>query len=97
VKTIEVARAHPAFAGHFPGHPILPGVLLLAEAMAAIEAATATTARDWSVENVKFAGAVEPGARLSLAHDVQDSGHVRFEIRDNERLVASGVLARVVP
>ena len=94
MKTIDVPREHPSFAGHFPGHPILPGVLLLAEAMAAIEAATATTARDWTVENAKFAGAVGPGARLSLAHHVQESGRVKFEIRDAQRLVASGVLAR---
>jgi 3-hydroxymyristoyl/3-hydroxydecanoyl-(acyl carrier protein) dehydratase len=94
VKTIDVARNHPAFEGHFPGHPILPGVVLLGEAMAAIEAATATSARDWTVDNVKFLGAVEPGSRLAITHAVQPSGGVRFEIREGERVVASGVLSR---
>ena len=94
MKTFDISRDHPAFEGHFPGHPILPGVVLLSEAMAAIEAATATSARDWTADNVKFLGAVEPGARLVITHTVQPSGGVRFEIREGERVVASGSLSR---
>ena len=94
MKTFDIPRDHPAFDGHFPGHPILPGVVLLAEAMAAIEAATATAATDWIVDNAKFVGAVEPGARLAITHAAQDSGNVKFEIRDGERVVASGTMSR---
>jgi 3-hydroxymyristoyl/3-hydroxydecanoyl-(acyl carrier protein) dehydratase len=94
MTTIEIPREHPAFVGHFPGHPIVPGVLLLAEAMAVIEAATSTSARDWAVENVKFVGAVGPGARLVVSHSLQAAGGVRFEIREGERVVASGALSR---
>ena len=36
---IEIPAAHPAFPGHFPGMPILPGVVLLDEALHAIAAA----------------------------------------------------------
>ena len=35
-----IAPDHPAFAGHFPGTPILPGVVLLDSALQAIAAAT---------------------------------------------------------
>ena len=94
MTALDIARDHPSFEGHFPGHPILPGVLLLAEAMAAIQAATSTAAVDWALDNVKFVGAVEPGARLAIIHGMQPSGGVRFEIRDGERLVASGALSR---
>ena len=31
---------HPSFAGHFPGRPLVPGVLLLGEIIARIERAT---------------------------------------------------------
>lgn len=95
MTAFEVPRGHPSFEGHFPGHPIFPGVLLLAEAMAAVEAATGTPARDWILENVKFVGAVEPGARLVILHAASDAGGVRFEIREDERVVASGMMSRV--
>ncbi len=89
---VRVAHDHPAFEGHFPGRPILPGVVLLAEALGALAAATSTGAADWSVESAKFARPVAPGARLEMSQHEEPSGRVRFEIRDSGRLVASGVL-----
>lgn len=94
MTTFDVPPHHPSFDGHFPGHPILPGVVMLAEAMAAVENATGTTARDWILEQAKFVRAVEPGARLAITHAMQPSGNLRFEIRDGDRVVASGAMAR---
>ena len=31
--SLEISAQHPAFAGHFPGAPIVPGALLLDEAV----------------------------------------------------------------
>jgi 3-hydroxymyristoyl/3-hydroxydecanoyl-(acyl carrier protein) dehydratase len=91
----EARRDDPAFEGHFPGRPILPGVALVAEAMAALERATGTEPPDWTLESAKFASPVAPGTRLDLAHREEAPGRVRFEIRARERMVASGVLKRV--
>ena len=89
-----VSADHPAFAGHFPGHPVLPGVVLLAEAIAAVTAATGTRVGDWTLESAKFHAPVGPGTRLAIGHSTSDTGRVRFEIRAGEALVASGALAR---
>ena len=91
---LAVPRDHPAFEGHFPGRPILPGVCLLGEAMAVLEAATGTDARGWRLESAKFTSPVAPGTALAIAHRGEETGRVRFEIRAGERMVASGVLAR---
>jgi len=90
---LEVAPDHPAFAGHFPGHPILPGVVLLSEALAAIEAATGLAPPQWSLSSCKFLVPVSPGTPLTLAHERLAAGGVRFEIRGAEGVVASGTLA----
>jgi 3-hydroxymyristoyl/3-hydroxydecanoyl-(acyl carrier protein) dehydratase len=39
-SVLRIAADHPAYAGHFPGRPILPGVALLSEVMHEIARAT---------------------------------------------------------
>jgi 3-hydroxymyristoyl/3-hydroxydecanoyl-(acyl carrier protein) dehydratase len=94
-SALDVPAGHPAFEGHFPEHPILPGVVLLGEMMAAVRAEGAGTAREWRVESAKFASPVTPGTRLTLLRRDDDRGRVHFEVRAGARLVASAVLARV--
>ncbi|MEO5676616.1 MAG: hypothetical protein ABIQ84_03645 [Usitatibacter sp.] len=94
---LAVPRDHPAYTGHFPGHPILPGVVILAEVMAAIEAATTRAPQQWEISNAKFLAPVTPGTALTLHHEVLDSGGVRFEVRSAFGVVASGTLARRDP
>lgn len=90
-SAFTIAQDHPAFAGHFPGQPIVPAVVLLAEALAAIEAATGRAPHEWRLSGAKFLQAVGPGARLSLVHEESRDGR-RFELRCGEAIVASGTL-----
>ena len=93
-STIELERDHPAFAGHFPKFPVLPGAVLLDEALQAIESARGIDLRDWRIASVKFMDAVRPGDALRLEHAAPHSGVIRFTIHAAARLVASGSLAR---
>ena len=68
---------HPALAGHFPGHPIYPGVVLLDVAIGAIEAHFGASVRGLPV--AKFLAPVRPGTGLML-HAERGSGDVRFEL-----------------
>ena len=90
---LRIPADHPAFAGHFPGRPIVPAVVLLAEALAAIEAETAQPLRSWTLANAKFLVPVTPGMALTLTHEATAAGR-RFEIRSEGQLVASGTLAK---
>ena len=91
-SALTIARDHPAFAGHFPGRPVVPGVLLLARVLRAV-AEDARAPSRWSVAQAKFLRAVAPGTPLVLAREATASGSVRFEIRSAEGIVASGTLA----
>jgi 3-hydroxymyristoyl/3-hydroxydecanoyl-(acyl carrier protein) dehydratase len=92
--TRRVASDHPAFAGHFPGQPLWPGVLLLAEVMEAVQASPALAARLGerpTVAQAKFLAPVGPGDELGiLLHD--EARGLRFEVRRGEVLAASGLL-----
>ena len=86
---LRIARDHPAYAGHFPGHPILPAVVLLSEAMAVM----GVPAGGSLLDNAKFLLPVRPGTDLEVEHETLASGAVRFEIRSREGVVATGVVA----
>ncbi len=57
---------HPAFAGHFPGQPILPGVLLLQRVMNLAQAELGRSLAVCALRNVKFSAPVMPGNWLRI-------------------------------
>lgn len=58
---------HPALPGHFPGNPVVPGVVLLDRATAAILAAHPGR-RLAALPQVKFLQPVRPGATVSVGY-----------------------------
>lgn len=64
--SIEFATGHPAFDGHFPGHPILPGVVLLAEVLAGIERGLGQSLGAVRIKVAKFHAPVRPGSVLTV-------------------------------
>jgi len=90
--TLSIPENHPAYAGHFPGRPVLPGVVLLDAALRVLEQAGGGSARHWEINSAKFLSAVRPGEALTLQHETLSNGAVRFAIRTADRAVASGTL-----
>ena len=98
--TLYIAPDHPAFAGHFPGAPIVPGVVLLD---AAVHAAMQTLRPAPSgkgetssvvcqVSSVKFLSPVGPGETLNISFATTASGSLRFDISSGGLKVVSGTL-----
>ncbi len=81
---------HPAFAGHFPGTPILPGVVLLDMALHAMVIATGTALESCEIGPVKFLSPAHPGDELEIRHYSQAGGAIRFDIVSGIRKIASG-------
>jgi len=90
---LAIAADHPSFEGHFPGAPVLPGVVLLDEAIRAIELADGGSSRCWRVAAVKFLRAVGPGEPLALEQERLPSGTIRFTILSGGQTVATGALS----
>lgn len=92
VTTLTIAAEHPALAGHFPGTPIVPGVVLLDETLRAIEQSEAMGAARWRIGTAKFVSPVHPGEPLTLEHERLDNGSLRFSVSRAGQPVAHGVL-----
>ncbi|RQV72304.1 acyl-CoA synthetase family protein [Burkholderia anthina] len=88
-----IAADHPALPGHFPGHPVVPGVVLLDHAIHAIGAALNRPLHAWRLGAAKFLSPVAPGEPLDLAYDAAAGGAIRFTVRAGSREVATGVLS----
>ncbi|HEX6734710.1 MAG TPA: hypothetical protein VF096_07840 [Azonexus sp.] len=87
-----VPADHPALPGHFPGRPIVPGVVLLDRAI--LLAATLVTGHSgsWQVGTAKFLSPVGPEEALTFSLETKASGSIAFRVRAGERDVASGSL-----
>lgn len=64
--TIRFDASHPIFAGHFPGHPVVPGACLIqiAEEMASLQAGH--TVRFKVLRNLKFRQPVTPEKQVTV-------------------------------
>lgn len=82
---------HPCLPGHFPGRPLVPGVVLLDQVVAAIEA-THGPLGPLRLPQVKFLQPLLPGetARIELEGAAP---RWRFRILRGDTLLASGEVA----
>ncbi len=92
---LAIAADHASFAGHFPGFPILPGAVLLDEALRELARSRCIDLTHWEVASAKFLEPVRPGDPLTLQHAAMHDGTIRFTIRSAARTMASGVLSAI--
>jgi len=85
-----VGADHPALPGHFPGHPIVPGVVILDRIVA--DFAAHTGARAVGVRRMKFTRPLAPGEEFVVEWGEVQKGGVRFSVKVGAEMLASGQL-----
>jgi len=85
----SIPHNHPALSGHFPGNPVVPGVLILEAVLVA--ASQQTENRILGVVQTKFLSVLLPDERclITLTHSIHG---LRFSCAVNNRTVATGLL-----
>jgi 3-hydroxyacyl-[acyl-carrier-protein] dehydratase len=69
-----ITADHPSLAGHFPGRPIVPGVVLLDEVIAAAELWLGRPIQVASLPQTKFLAPLLP----------EQEAHVRLQLADED-------------
>lgn len=76
--SFTIAADHPCLPGHFPGQPIVPGVVLLAEIFSRIEAAHPGQ-RVAALLHAKFLIPLRPEEVMTLSFAPGAEGRVNFQ------------------
>ena len=87
---VLIPAEHPALPGHFPGNPVVPGVVVLDHVVAALEALEGPLP-PLRLPQVKFLSPLRPGQPADIALD-GGGGRWRFRVTSGDALVASGEL-----
>lgn len=89
-QRVHVDPGHPALPGHFPGQPLVPGVLLLEQLALALRAWRGQ--RLARVLEAKFVAPLLPGesAQLELTPSATRPTRVNFRIVRDGNLLARG-------
>lgn len=91
--TLQVPANHPTGAGHFPGNPIFPGALLLAEVLRCIEQAEKAHFATCNIKTAKFLHPVRPGDLVNIEFAFSAQGMIEFQCAVGGVRVLSGGIA----
>ena len=92
VAWMAIGHEHPSLAGHFPGRPLVPGVLLLDLVLQVLRQWLAPNAVVMALPAVKFARPVLPGETFLIGIELLSPRRARFVCRCAGSAAASGTL-----
>ena len=94
--TLLAAADHAALPGHFPGTPLVPGVVVLDLLVEALGQRCGRPIRVTRLEAVKFTSALAPGLEARATAELNGT-RVTFRIEQSDRPIASGSFTTAPP
>ena len=89
-QALRIDAEHPALPGHFPGQPLVPGVILLEQVALALRAWRGQ--RLGRVLEAKFVAPLLPDEAARLRLTETGESRIRFEIRRDGMVLARGLV-----
>ncbi len=89
---MRIAASHPALPGHFPGHPVVPGAVLLDAVVAALPSQVGAAVRVTGIPVVKFLAPLLAEREFDIVFSVKLAGQASFELVANGSRLATGTL-----
>jgi 3-hydroxymyristoyl/3-hydroxydecanoyl-(acyl carrier protein) dehydratase len=91
-RVLSIGDDHPSLAGHFPGYPVVPGVVLLNEVLDTLRRGSADPLVVKGLPMVKFSSPLRPGEVVTIRVEEEGAGRAIFSCLVEARLVASGTI-----
>ena len=89
-SSFVVPAEHSALPGHFPGTPVVPGVVVLDHVLKAAESCRGQSLHARGLKQVKFHSPLLPDQRADVALDL-GAGTLAFKVTRGEQPIAQGV------
>lgn len=89
--TLRVPAKHPALTGHFPGNPIVPGVVILDEVIRAAEAWLGDGFHVHGLSHAKFLAPLKPDETARIELNLRES-LLEFAIYRGAATIARGAM-----
>ena len=87
--SIRVSKDHPALAGHFPGNPVVPGVLVLERLIEAAEGQLGHALRISGLAHAKFPAPLLPDEEARVSFQIE-ADRLAFEVEHEGQFIARG-------
>lgn len=93
IRWLRIEPDHPALPGHFPGAPVVPGVVLLDHVVELLQEQAGAGTFASSIPWVKFMKPVLPGQTVLLGAEALSAAEFGFTCRIGRERVAEGRVA----
>jgi len=91
MSPLTISPSHPSIPGHFPGEPLVPGVVMLSVVFEEL-ARRFPGLEIRGVRKLKFLRRLEPGAAFTVEFEQPANGGLRFKCWHNGFALAEGHL-----
>jgi 3-hydroxymyristoyl/3-hydroxydecanoyl-(acyl carrier protein) dehydratase len=91
VAPLRIDASHPSLPGHFPGHPVVPGVVLLDHVQQAAQRWLGKPLRIRALPQAKFLAPLLPEQQAQIQLTLQDQ-QLRFGITRDDVTIAQGIM-----
>ena len=86
----KIPSSHPALPDHFPGHPIVPGVVIMSEVWDSVVTVAGRPLHCTGWPQVKFLAPLRPEEQFAIEVAITGPETARFSCTGNNGLLAQG-------